>query len=88
MSEIATGTVGVPRHKPVRAFTYLRREVGVCSVCRGPRPWPCKAAIALGVPSPKDLLTYGECLTAWWQAQGLPEDAARIAAALESVRDA
>ena len=85
-------------HKPVEAYTEIGLEVTwrniVCADCGAPadasigrvlpirEPYPCPTAIGLGV---RDI--YPETLTKayflWWQAQGLDEEAAATAAALE-----
>ena len=46
--------------------------------------YPCRTATALGVPGEHlSAETLLEALTWWWQAHGLDEEAARVAAALE-----
>ena len=54
-----------------------------CLECDG-GPWPCDTAKALGVPGePNSATSLLEARTWWWQAHGLDEKAAAVAAALE-----
>lgn len=55
-----------------------------CVECDG-YAWPCATATALGVPGePNSATSLLEALTWWWQAHGLDEEAAAVAAALEA----
>lgn len=54
-----------------------------CVECDG-YPWPCRTAIALGVPGDHWPTSLLEARTWWWQAHGLDAEAAAVAAALES----
>lgn len=55
-----------------------------CVECDG-YPWPCSTAVALGVRDEFGAaMSLIEALTWWWEAHGLDEEAAAVAAALEA----